>query len=300
MNSMEEHEVEQIVEIWEDLKQDELSELIVECLYRLKEWIAGYKSEEITDSNKDMCVKKFKGITNNDNYPYSQYYKGAYAYANALNDSNYNFVTGSRPLKKFQLNSPIIAGKAFFEYVKHYYDILVDIKDNSKYAGYFVNDNEIVKMIDEYFNWGTGNLITRKLFNMAILLYIDRFSPLPPAKRDIDDLNEFINYAFVWAYSLRFQYKQLGWVSAKNYIVGSENNNSKKKKNAFNIYKTILESRSTKDLIRSLSKLLKVLKLSDRDEAYIYEDNEDKKENIDRLIDVFDKLKYWEGKNNEE
>ena len=47
---------------------------------------------------------------------------------------------------------------------------------------------------------------------------------------------QFVMYAFIWAYSLRAQYYNLGWQSAQNYILGND------VKNSFNIYKMISEA----------------------------------------------------------
>ena len=52
------------------------------------------------------------------------------------------FVTGTREVNAFQLNTPIIAGKPFFAYTKHYYNILKDIQDNSQYEGFYIKGNQ--------------------------------------------------------------------------------------------------------------------------------------------------------------
>ena len=108
-----------------------------------------------------------------------------------------------------------------------------DIQNNNKYEGYFINDNEIVKTIDlRFYKNGVGNGITRLLFDTAILLYVDRFCPTErPSIKDKEMLEkQFVVYAFIWAYSLRAQYYNLGWQSAQNYIFGNG------AKNSFNIY----------------------------------------------------------------
>jgi hypothetical protein len=110
-----------------------------------------------------------------------------------INQSPLPAVTGTTNLKPFQLNSPIISGKPFFEYTKHYYEILKDVQDNSKYVGYFINDNIIVKTLDlrKYKN-GVGNTITRLLFDTSILLYVDRFCPIHPSPADLKMLDQFV------------------------------------------------------------------------------------------------------------
>jgi len=246
MNDLNSEETERVVKSWEDLDQKTLSHLFSDYLYRIKEWTKGNTAEELTEHN----IHKFKGITRQDNHPYAQFYKGAFAYANTVNYSSMPFVSGIRNLKPFQLDTPIIAGKPFFDYAKHYFEILKDIQNNDKYEGYFINDNDIVKTLELRKNKnGVGNRITRLLFDTAILLYVDRFTPTErPTKADLNMLEQFVVFAFIWAYSLRAQYFNLGWQSAQNYIMGNQ-----EKKNSFNIYKIINEADSPVSLLSVLS-----------------------------------------------
>lgn len=91
----------------------------------------------------------FKGVSKNDNYPYAKFYKGVYAYADYLNHSSVPFVTGMVEMNLFQIDTTIIAGKTFYKYAKHYFDFLEDIRNNDEYEGYFINDNDIVKTLEE-------------------------------------------------------------------------------------------------------------------------------------------------------
>lgn len=246
MNNLDVKETEKVVKGWEDLPQKDLANLFSNYLYRLKEWTKGNKAWELSEHNID----KFKGITQQDNFPYAQFYKGAFAYADMVNYSAMPFVSGMRNLKPFQLDTPIVAGKPFFDYAKHYFEILQDIQNNDKYEGYFINDNDIVKTLDlrKYKN-GVGNRITRLLFDTAILLYVDRFCPTDrPSKIDLEMLDQFVVFTFVWAYSLRAQYYNLGWQSAQNYIMGNN-----ELMNSFNIYKIITEADSPVSLLSTLS-----------------------------------------------
>ena len=251
MNDFDVEQIEKVVKIWEDMNQRDLSELFTDYLYRLKEWIKGNKALELDEHNIDI----FKGVTASDNYPYAQYYKGAYAYADSVNHSSTPFVTGLHKLRPFQLNTPIVAGKPFFDYAKHYFDILADIQNNDKYEGYIINDNEIVKTLNLRENHKrTGDRITRLLFDTAVLLYADRFCPDTPSKSDLDILDQFIIFAFVWAYSLRAQYYNVGWLNAQNYIMGICNKEGII--NSFNLYKTITEADSPMVLISVLADII--------------------------------------------
>lgn len=257
MCGIEDKEVERIVKLWEEIPQDDLNKFFGEYIYRIKEWTQG----NIATKLDEHTLYKFKGITNTSHSPYAKFYKSAYAYANFVNNSAMPFVTGTRQLEAFQLTAPIIAGKPFFEYTQHYYKILKDIRDNSKYEGFYINDNEIVKTLDSFYNYGTGNSITRLLFDTALLVYIDRFCPAThPTKEDVELFEQFVIYAFVWAYSLRAQYSSLGWKSAQNYILGYSD-----KINACNIYKIITSADSPILLISILDNTLIPLKLNNVD-----------------------------------
>jgi len=251
MNDLDVSETEKIVKRWENTNQNQLADLFGEYLYRVREWMRGNKAWELNEHNID----KFKGINKQDNSPYAQFYKGAYAYADMVNRSAMPFVTGMRQLNPFQLEAPIVAGRAFFDYTSHYFEILSDIQNNEKYVGYFVNDNIIVKTLDlrKYKN-GTGNRIARKLFDLAALLYVDRFCPGKPTRADLDVFKQFLVLDFVWAYSLRAQYYSLGWASAQNYIMGE-----KDLTNSFNLYKTIAEAASPEALLSELADKIRPL-----------------------------------------
>lgn len=256
MIDIEENEVERIVKGWEQISQSGLADFFGNYLYRIKEWINGNRAEVLDERNIHM----FKGITRSARTPYAQFYKSAYCYADMVNSSAMPFVSGTRNINAFQLDAPIIAGKPFFEYTKHYYAILKDIQDNSKYEGFYINDNIIVKTLDRYFKNGKGNGIARLLFDTSVLLYVDRFCPESyPTKEDMELFEQFVVYAFVWAYSLRAQYTNLGWLSAQNFIMETNEN----LKNSFNMYKLIARQDTPTTLLSVLAD--KLTPLSDSD-----------------------------------
>ena len=266
MAEIDELKIEQIVKEWEKIPQYKLADFFGEYLYRVKEWINGNWAYKLNEHN----IYKFKGITKAARTPYAQFYKSAFSYAQLINSSAMPFVTGTREVNAFQLNTPIIAGLPFFEYTKHYYNILEDIRDNSQYEGFYVKGNPIVKTLDRYFNKGVGNRITRLLFDTSLLLYVDRFCPATyPTKVDEELFEQFIVYAFIWAYSLRAQYYHLGWQSAQNYVLEKS-----EKLNSFNIYKTIVDSDNPVSLLSQLADKLSPLSYDDiYDGVYLGIDN---------------------------
>lgn len=291
MSNVDVPETERIVRMWEDIKQKDLAVLFNEYLYRLKEWIKGNRSYELTEQNIDL----FKGVTSKDTHPYAQYYKGAFAYADEMNKSHIPFVTGMQEVSPFQINAPIIAGKPFFEYAKHYFDILADIQNNDKYEGYYINNNPIVKTLDlRHYKNGVGNGITRLMFDTAILLYVDRFCPAIPSKSDIDYLEQFVVFAFIWAYSMRAQYRNVGWLVAQNYVMGTSNRDDVV--NGFNVYKVIVESDSPGAVLSKMSDMLVPL-TTDRIVAKINNCDECDDDGVyQNYLHYFAKHKFWEGK----
>lgn len=254
MADIDEAKTEQIVKEWEKIPQKELAAFFGNYLYRVKEWINGNWAYKLDEHN----IYKFKGINKMTRTPYAQFYKSAFSYAELINSSAMPFVSGTREVTAFQLNTPIIAGKPFFDYTKHYYNILKDIQDNSQYEGFYIQGNEIVKTLDKYYNKGVGNRITRLLFDTALLLYVDRFCPATfPTKVDTELFEQFVVYAFVWAYSLRAQYSNLGWHSAQNYVLGTSG--YKNIINSFNIYKLIADSDTPISLLSILADKLSPL-----------------------------------------
>lgn len=255
MADIDETKTEQIVKEWEKIPQQDLAAFFGDYLYRIKEWINGNWAYKLSEHN----IYKFKGITKKAHTPYAQFYKSAFSYAEFINSSAMPFVSGTREVNAFQLNTPIIAGKPFFDYTKHYYEILKDIQDNSQYEGFYIKGNEIVKTLDRYFDKGVGNRITRLLFDTALLLYVDRFCPATyPTKVDTELFEQFVVFAFIWAYSLRAQYSHLGWQSAQNYVLERSGIT-----NSLNIYKIIIESDTPISLLSMLADKLNPLSKDD-------------------------------------
>lgn len=254
MTDQDELHTQAIVKTWEDMNQWELASLFGDYLYRVKEWIKGNRPDKLTEQNID----KFKGVTRRDNSPYAQFYKSAVAYAQMVNSSAMPFVSGTQDINYFQIDAPIVAGKPFFDYAKHYYDLLGDIQNNDKYVGYFINGNCIVETLNRNYRYGVGNCIARLLFDAAALLYVDRYCPMHPSKSELEFFDQFVELDFIWAYSLRAQYTNLGWLTAQNYVMGTPAG-GREVVNAFNMFKLIAESVSAKALLSQLTGMLNPL-----------------------------------------
>lgn len=288
MTDVGEQETEKIVKNWEDSDQKFLASLFGNYLYRVKEWINGNRAERLNEGT----IYKFKGVTKSDRTPFAQYYKSAYAYADMVNNSFMPFVSGSRKLNAFQIDAPIVAGRPFFEYAKHYLTVLKDIQSNDKYEGFYINGNAIVATLDKRYKKGTGNNITRLLFDTSVLLYVDRFCPETyPDKNDLDMFERFVVYAFIWAYSLRAQYYSLGWLSAQNYILGNTD-----KVNSFNIYKEIKGADSPATLLSILADKIRPIRYVKikTDNIDKFEDNDPNKV-YENFLHYFKEYNYYKA-----
>lgn len=282
-------ETERIVNMWEEINQQKLSALFSDYLYRLKEWVKGNRADGLNEYNMDM----FKGVAAKDNYPYAQFYKGAFAYADDLNRSSIPFVTGTHRLNAFQINTPIVAGKPFFDYAMHYFNVLSDIQNNDKYEGCFINDNKIVKTLEcSKYKRGIGNRLTRLLFDSAILLYVDRFCSEKPTPTDLELLDQFVVYAFIWAYSMRAQYVNVGWLVAQNYVLGYS---KKEVINSFNIYKEISDSNTPVLLLSCLADKISVLPPNRviKEKDYISENKDDENYIFNFYLNLFRHYGFW-------
>lgn len=77
---------------------------------------------------------------------------------------------------------------------------------------------------------------------------------------------QFVIYAFIWAYSLRAQYANLGWLSAQNYIMGWSD-----KINTFNMYKLIAKQDTPASLLSALADKLNPLSNEDIKDGWAQE-----------------------------
>lgn len=139
---------------------------------------------------------------------------------------------------------------------------------------------------------GVGNRITRLMFDTAILLYVDRFCPAIPSRADIEYLDQFVVFAFVWAYSMRAQYRNVGWLVAQNYVLGTVSKDGIV--NGFNIYKVIAESDSPSVLLSKMADL--IVPLKGRSVKANTDGMDDKKGDVQQnYLYYFKDYKFWEG-----
>lgn len=168
---------------WEAaIQSGELKSLFNEYLYRIREWVRGNSAFYFTKENIDI----FKGVSfqgeGEKDYPYVQTLKLTDKYINQL-------LINDIKTYPFQIDQMMINGKRFFEYVEHYRHRLSDVKKINHPCCDIINDYEGMDR--------TGDKYTRNLFQAALLYYVDKFGD--------EHLDQAVNTAFFWAYSIRLE-----------------------------------------------------------------------------------------------
>ncbi len=200
-HSSSKQEMKEVVDSWEKMDTDELSDLFSQYLYRIKNWGKGLSARYFTKNDVDT----FKGISPNleEDFPYTGLYRIAHFYVDEFNASCHSKIHHKTFDFPFQIDQATINGKRFFEYVTFYSKMVRKIKNN----------NNILKLINEYDNSNrTGNKYVRNLFYCALIFYVDKFG-----EQFLDRM--IINKLFVWAYSLRLKLYSVGIDSVDNYAL---------------------------------------------------------------------------------
>ena len=108
-----------LINRWEDTNQDDLASFFKDVLYPLVRWFRG--KDGLGYSSKKISF--FKGIKKNNTYNFSVYHKSANLYIEQMNQNNVYEILSEKKISQFQLSQPLIAGKRFFFYTLHYYDL---------------------------------------------------------------------------------------------------------------------------------------------------------------------------------
>jgi hypothetical protein len=259
------------VATWEDLETKILVTLFGKYLFRIKGWVKGRSSRYFTKNEVDL----FKGITLDkiENYPFTKGLRITHFYVDKYNQSLDRDIDLQKMNFPFQLDSPIINGKRFFEMI-HFYEQII-----ANYTGNFLTQldltaeaQEIIYAINHYDKRNRdGDQFVRILFDCALIYYHDKFGEVA--------LSPFVEKAFIWAYKVRLQQKSVYLSTVDNYVL--ENN----------IFKTIYESVEPKQILNYYIPELAEIRIVNRN-TLNYEDAEKNKKN---LIDIFKTLRYYHG-----
>lgn len=215
-----EEEKTQVVQIWENMDQSELSNLFSNRLFRIRKWSRGNSAKYFSKNDIDL----FKGISISTKTkslePYARLYQMANVFVNDYNKSSDRQVDFMNMNYPFQLDLPILNGKRFFEMVSYY---------KTKYEK-FQADNKIIKILDEYPQKNrTGDKYIRMLFDCALIFYVDKFG-----EKEIDIV---IQKLFVWAYKKRLTMYSVYLETINNYALETQ------------VFKIIRDANSYKDVI---------------------------------------------------
>jgi len=245
----------QIVQDWQDTDQQELKSVFAYHLYRIRNWSKSKSAKNFTKDDVDV----FKGISPNieEPYPFASIYRISHFYIEDYND-NYNRQIDKNKLPyPFQLDQVIINGKRFFEMINHYRDLLSVIFNRLKPTGIA---KKIMKTLDSYEGRGrVGDNYIHNLFKCALIFYIDKFG--------MENLDRAIEKFFIWAYSKRLVHQNVQHVTADNHAIAYPY-----------IFKSIKEAVSPNDILNIPINTIRL--------------NEIKATKVDKLINIFDQLKY--------
>lgn len=248
----------EIVETWENMKSESLSNLFAEYLFRIKGWSKGNSSRYFTKDHTDL----FKGINIQkvDNFPYTEIIRIAHFYIDRYNNSyerNIDFRNSDYP---FQLDQTIINGRRFFEMVTHYKKVFDEVMVEIKKMQLSPLANEILDTIDTYGSrYRTGDEYVRNIFNCALVYYYDKFG-----KKDLDRAVEKV---FIWAYTVRMKQQLLQLATVDNYALEK------------NVFRRIRDAHQPNDFLNMNLDVVENLKGT----------------KISEIVKLFKKMKYYYG-----
>lgn len=123
-----------------------------------------------------------------------------------MNQNNVYEILSEKKISQFQLSQPLIAGKRFFFYTLHYYDLYKKI------------DGMVNKKFPDLVNGGRGDQLVRNLFINVLMFFVDRFGE--------KELSEAVyRYLFSWVYMLRISLYSVYEESINKYALGYHNIN---------------------------------------------------------------------------
>jgi len=206
---------DRIVEKWENTKSKELAKLFSEYLYRIKGWVNGNSSRYF--GKEDIPLFKGLRLDQTESYPYTVPLRIAHYFTDDYNNNiNRKIDNNSRDFP-FQLDQIIINGRRFFEFINYYKDIIDSLYDR-EFNALPLDDKAqaIYDGIETYKSrYRTGDQYARALFDCALIFYIDKFQH--------DNISRAVEKIFIWAYTPRLRYQNLGFASVDNYVVTESN-----------------------------------------------------------------------------
>lgn len=189
-----------VVDHWENLNQEQISTIFEDYLYPMVRW---YKKRDGLGYNSNK-IQIFKGIRVENAYAYATYHKASHLFTEEFNSKNYSDLIGKDKLNEFVLTEPVIAGRRFFDFVSHYYEMI----------------NEVNKVLSAKIDTDllptdlTGDRYVKRLLSCSLIMIADRF--------DLKVINNMtvVNIMYTWAYSLRLVMHSVYESTINNYAIG--------------------------------------------------------------------------------
>lgn len=195
------------IDEWQNKPTEFLKDVFLN-LFRAKRWSKGKWARFFTKNHTDI----FKGISLSDGkrYPFHQMEVIAHIFSELYNSDPTRIIDGKKLEYPFNLDDQIINGSRFFDMIRHYMTLYVEIKNLRNTLSNGSKAKEILNLIHKYDECGrTGDKYVRNMFYTLLLYYIDRFGN--------EELDKVIPQFFIWAYKLRLQHFAVQLASIDNY-----------------------------------------------------------------------------------
>lgn len=194
------------VDRWEaSVDNGTLKPILGNHLFKIRKWS---KNEWKYDFTKDE-IDEFKGISlhQKQQYPYESAMRILDGFVdNAQNDKFLRNLKVAQTFP-FQITTPIINGKRFFEYVDFYITQREKLFDLNKEDSVKAEIPEFVKFYEDYCYgypgwWRSGDEKVRNLFENILIAFIDKFGY-------VDDFESFYKAFYKLAYIIRCDKKRI-------------------------------------------------------------------------------------------
>lgn len=219
-----------IVEAWEAVDDGDLDRLFSTFLYRIARWSRGDSAPEFTSADIGM----FKGISVHPSRlltPQQRYHVAAQAVLPLLNGWAANAQLDGRDAgrSRFQLDAPIIAGRAFFEMVGFMLNELRLLEQENRSSKY-----------EKYAGKQSRYRYVYELFIAALLSYTNKFGT--------EDFEAAQQHLFAWAYGLRVELRRVQFASADNRARGKDDS----QKSPFILLRNAINASAIRHLARDI------------------------------------------------
>ncbi len=203
MNAVSEEIKKAVVKRWDNIDETHLADLFADYLYPVVRWHKKRNAVYYTAKNIDT----FKGISREYKYNYALYHKRSVIFAEKI-DKEFSDFLSNKECNLFQLTQPVISGEYFFKYVFHYDKLLTKVKNMVK---------EHHKKSEEIPDYRTGDIYIKRLYECALLLFMDRFG--------IENMEtSYMEKLYKWSYSLRLVMYAVRRESINSYANGNNSN----------------------------------------------------------------------------